>query len=129
MPDDKSNTPTASTTVDNSDKRDARITELESLLKEQTQKHDFQLKRADKAERALKSSETLVAKTKADLDDVLSASQETAADTTELTGDGVVLDGIHYEIVNTVRADNTFAEVKRGFVDEGACMVVINRPH
>ncbi len=43
--------------------------------------------------------------------------------------DQVILGGVSYAVLTTVRADNTFHEVKRGHVDEGLTMVVINKQH
>lgn len=45
------------------------------------------------------------------------------------TGDVVYLGGVSYPVLSTHRADNTFAEVKRGHVGEGLTLVAIDKIH
>jgi len=45
------------------------------------------------------------------------------------TGDVVFLGGVSYPILSTHRADNTYAEVKRGHVSEGLTLVAIDKQH
>lgn len=102
------------------DPRDLRIKDLEAQVKsltdelhEQNEAHDEE---ADQYEAKIKKLEaTLAAKPKA------------AAPATETNA--VYLEGQRFDVVKTVRANTTFDEVKKGFVDEGATLVVIDRVH
>lgn len=98
---------------------DLRVAELQALLKEQTEKHSFQAKRADDLEKRLKIAAAAVRKYEATL-----GVREAAAP----VGDRVVLGGLNYAIAGTFRADNTFVEVKRGHCEEGITLVAINKP-
>jgi hypothetical protein len=71
-------------------------------------KHDYQERRADEAERKLKAKPTAKGVTE---DNV------------------VILDGKVHPIVNTYRADNTNADVKRGYVPENETLVHIGVQH
>lgn len=44
-------------------------------------------------------------------------------------GDVVVLAGVVHPILRTVRANTTFDEVKKGYIDEGATLAVIEQKH
>jgi len=95
----------------------ARIKDLEEQLlaakaqaKSESDKHDFQTRRADKLEADLSAAKK-------------SKGPKMPA------GDFVQLENKIYDVLTTVRADNTFVEVKRGYVSEGATMVVIDKVH
>lgn len=45
------------------------------------------------------------------------------------TGNYAVFNGTTYEIIGDYRADNTFAEVKRGNCDEGITLLAIQKVH
>lgn len=77
--------------------------DLERELTELRGKHDFQRKRADKAEGQLRRA------------------------TPAQDGDRVVLGGQIHRVINCFRADNTFVEVKRGHCDEGITLVAIDK--
>jgi len=99
--------------------RDTRIAELEALLKEQTDKHSYQTKRADDLEKRLKVAAAAVRK------------YETAraAEAEATASDRVVLDGQEHRIIGAFRADSTFVEVKRGHCPEGVTLVAIDKTH
>lgn len=99
---------------------DLRVAELQALLKEQTEKHSFQTKRADDLEKRLKIAAAAVRKYEA-----ARGQLEVAAP----TGDRVVLGGLDYMITGTFRADNTFVEVKRGHCEEGVTLIAIDKVH
>lgn len=102
---------------------DPRVAELEALLKEQTEKHNFQKKRADGLQKSLDAAITRIDERQKVIDGL----RETTG-----TNDGhdhVILAGVAHEIIGTFRADNTFSEVKRGHCDEGVTLVAIGKPH
>ena len=89
--------------------RDARIKALESELKGLNEKHSAQKKRADRAEAQAK--------------DLQSRSESPPA-----KGIVVYIDGVAHPSIGQFRADNTFADVKRGYCPEGVMLVAIDRP-
>lgn len=91
------------------DPRDARIAQLEAELKSASGKLDLQRKRAEKLEAMLRTqkSESLPIR----------------------SGFEVRVDGVEYHVLGDFRADNTFAEVKRGHCPEGVTLVAIDKPH
>lgn len=99
-----------------------RIAQLEGLLKEQTEKHLFQKKRADSFEKGLAGAT-------ARLDDCQSKIDQLQQSARDALVDAVVLGGVTYDITGTYRADNTFSEVKRGHCEEGVTLVAIGKPH
>lgn len=115
------------------DPRDAMIVELEGRLKEQTEKHDFQMKRADEQQQVARDSVSAQTVQQKRLDDLEKTNTQLQvklkANKSAPTGDVVYLGGVSYPVVTTVRADQTFVEVKRGHVNEGATLVVIDKQH
>ncbi len=99
------------------------VDERDALIKDLRQKAEEFEARAVKLE---KDSETLVKNAERKVKDL---EARLKAVKPAPTGDFVQLDGKVYPVVTTVRADNTFAEVKRGNVYEHACMVVIDKVH
>ena len=85
---------------------DSKVLELEASLVEANRQLEYHANRADRAETELKDLKN-----------------------TKFTPEGnvVYLDGVQYSVLNIVRADNTFHEVKRGHVNEGLTMVVIDK--
>ena len=116
--------------------RDARIKELEEILKATEKTQAFQAERADKAEAGLKSAnekhsfqKKRADKVEADLARVLHTHAEDEAVNQVPTGDYASFGGTTYAIIGDFRADNTFAEVKRGYCPEGITLLAINKPH
>lgn len=118
---------------ENPDPRDARITELETRLTAVEKTHAFQAERADKLEVELKAAnekhdfqKKRAGKLEAALKDV-----QITAKVAPVAGSGitVAIDGVTQTVIGNFRADNTFAEVKRGHCPEGVTLVAIDRPH
>jgi len=87
--------------------RDARIKTLEAELKSLGEKHSAQKKRADRLEaQAKEPTEPLLPE----------------------KGVVVFVDRVRFASLGEFRADNTFAEVKRGYCPEGVMLVAIDRP-
>lgn len=124
---------------ENPDPRDARIKELETQLMAVEKTHAFQAERADKLEADLKvaNEKLLLQKKRADklMADISAkaASEQTKdqkpAGEALSQGNVVFFRGVAYPIIGDFRADNTFAEVKRGHCPEGVTLVAIDRPH
>jgi hypothetical protein len=93
------------------DARDARIIELENLLRDDS-KTTARLNELEDLVKSLQKENAKLKKTSVTVEN-----------------NTVYLDGVSYPILTAVRADNTFSEVKRGNVDEGVTMVVINKAH
>lgn len=101
----------------NTAQTDLLIKQLQTQLKDQTEKHNFQQKRANRLESDLNKEK------------MLNASLTVATEKASPVHDCVVLDGIEYDVVATFRADSTFVEVKRGHCNEGVTLVAIGKPH
>lgn len=128
--------PTVSDLQEQVDFRDARIKELEGLLKSVEETHAFQADRAEKLEAQVKalSEKHSFQKKRADRleSDVAKLAKRQAEDETVAkanSADHVVFDGKTYPVIGDFRADNTFAEVKRGHCPEGVTLIAIDRPH
>lgn len=96
--------------ADQIDPRDARINELELQIDAAAKKID---ELAAELSAAQASNEKL--------------SKKLGAAKSAPTGDVVTLGGKSYAVLHTVRANATFDEVKKGHVDEGRTLVVIDR--
>ncbi len=107
---------TENTTAQTAATPDTRVADLEKLLAAETN-------RANVAE---KNYAVLAADS---LGKINALTKKLKDNKSAPTGDVVFLEGKSYPVVTTVRADNTFHEVKRGHVEEGATMVVISRVH
>ncbi len=97
------------------DPRDERITQLETELKASNDRHELQRKRATKLE--------------AELGRLQRKSAEDEAASARPSGDYVQFRGATYDIIGDFRADNTFAEVKRGHCPEGVTLIAIDKTH
>lgn len=90
--------------------RDARIKELETDLKSLNEKHLAQKKKADRLDGQVKELQGQV-----------------EVGSPIVPGFVVYIDGVAYPSIGQFRADNTFADVKRGYCPEGVMLVAINR--
>jgi len=91
--------------------RDARIKTLEAELKSLGEKHSAQKKRADRLEAQAKA-----------------VADEPTEPLLPEKGVVVFVDRVRFASLGEFRADNTFAEVKRGYCPEGVMLVAIDRP-
>lgn len=113
----------AASTGANTEQTDVFIEQLQAQLKEQTEKHNFQKKRAEALEKSLTGAIAKVDERQKAIDDL--REQTGSAD----GHDHVILGGVAHEIIGTFRADSTFVEVKRGHCEEGVTLVAIGKPH
>lgn len=102
------------------DPRDQRIADLES-----------QVSSLSKQVENLNSENDIIAKNADVKIDALKKKlrEAQAASAVPTQGDIVYLGGVAYQVLGTYRADNTFAEVKRGYVNEGSTLVNIAKEH
>ena len=104
------------------DPRDLRIKELEAQVKDLTGEINEMNEDRDQVEAGYDAEIK-------DLKKALVAAQKAKPAPVLPDSDCVILDGVRHDIISTVRANTTFDEVKKGFVDEGATLVVIDRKH
>jgi hypothetical protein len=110
--------------------RDARIKELEAQLQSVEKTHAFQAERADKLEADLKVANEKhefqrkrATRLESTLKDLQKPSEPIAPE-----GE-IVFKGQSYRVLGDFRADNTFAEVKRGHCPEGVTLIAIDKAH
>lgn len=117
---------------ENQDPRDARINELETQLQAVEKTHAFQAERADKLEADLKTANekhNFQRKRAEKLEGSLRDLQSVAKAPAVGAGIVVLIDGVSQSVLGDFRADNTFAEVKRGHCPEGVTLIAIDKKH